>query len=201
MEKKSIQGEVRLNNHQHVSRIMKALVLFLFVGICSVAANTYSQSKGIQLNVKNTCVKDVFAKIEEQSSCLFLLSENIESKLNKKIDVTIDSESLEEVLELIVSHANLQFEVVDKQVVIYEKQSASENRSSDTEEMVAAPDQQPAKRTISGLVTDKKDGVPVIGANVVVVEDKTGTITDEKGRFSLLIPTEATLRVSFIGDM
>jgi hypothetical protein len=103
MEKKPIQRGVRLNNYQHVSRIMKALVVFLFVGMCSMTANTYSQGAGIQLNVKNTRVKDVFTKIEEQSSYLFLLSENIENKLNKKIDVTIDSDSLEEVLELIVS--------------------------------------------------------------------------------------------------
>ena len=198
MERKTNQRGLHRNN-RHPSRIMKALSLFLLVGICGVTANTYSQSKGIHLNVKNTCVKDVFTKIEEQSSYLFLLSENIENKLNKKIDVTINSESLEEVLELIVAHANLQYEVVDKQVVIYNKQSAPENRSSDAEEVEAAPDQQPEKRTISGMVTDKKDGLPVIGANVVVVEDKTGTITDEKGRFSLPIPTEATLRVSFIG--
>ena len=130
MEKSNSKRGVCLNNYQHVSRIMKALVVFLFVSICSMTANTYSQGKDIQLNVKNTLVKDVFTKIEEQSSYLFLLSENIENKLNKKIDITIDSDSLEEVLELIVSHANLQYEVVDKQVVIYDKQSAPESHSN-----------------------------------------------------------------------
>ncbi len=201
MEKNPIQRGVCLNNYQHVSRIMKALVVFLFVSICSMTANTYSQGKDIQLNVKNTRVKDVFTKIEEQSSYLFLLSENIENKLNKKIDVTIDSDSLEEVLELIVSRANLQYEVVDKQVVIYDKQSAPESASSGVEEVEAEPEpeQQPAKRTITGLVTDKKDGLPVIGANVVVLKEKTGTITNNNGQFSLSVPPGATIRISFIG--
>jgi TonB-linked SusC/RagA family outer membrane protein len=180
---------------------MKALVVFLFVSICSMTANTYSQGKDIQLNVKNTRVKDVFTKIEEQSSYLFLLSENIENKLNKKIDITIDSDSLEEVLELIVSRANLQYEVVDKQVVIYDKQSAPESHSNSVEDVEAEsePEQQPAKRTITGLVTDKKDGLPVIGANVVVVKEKTGTITNDNGQFSLSVPPGATIRISFIG--
>ena len=166
-----------------------------------MTANTYSQGKDIQLNVKNTRVKDVFTKIEEQSSYLFLLSENIENKLNKKIDITIDSDSLEEVLELIVSRANLQYEVVDKQVVIYDKQSAPESHSNSVEDVEAEsePEQQPAKRTITGLVTDKKDGLPVIGANVVVVKEKTGTITNDNGQFSLSVPPGATIRISFIG--
>ncbi len=199
MEKKPIQRGVRLNNYQHVSRIMKALVVFLFVGVCSLTANTYSQGTGIQLNVKNTRVKDVFIKIEEQSSYLFLLSENIENKLNKKIDITIDSDSLEEVLELIVSRANLQYEVVDKQVVIYDKQSAPESHSSSIEEVKVESEQQPGPHMIVGLVTDKKDGLPVIGANVVVLKEKTGTVTNEKGQFSLSVIPGVTIRISFIG--
>lgn len=54
-------------------------------------------------------------------------------------------------------------------------------------------------RAISGKVVDQ-DGVPVIGASVIVVGNSTiGTITDLDGSYSLNVPAGATLSVSFIG--
>ena len=54
-------------------------------------------------------------------------------------------------------------------------------------------------RTISGKVVDQ-NGVPVIGASVIVVGNSTiGTITDLDGNFSLNVPAGASLSVSFIG--
>ena len=54
-------------------------------------------------------------------------------------------------------------------------------------------------RAISGKVVDQ-DGVPVIGASVIVVGNSTiGTVTDLDGNYSLNVPAGATLSVSFIG--
>ena len=54
------------------------------------------------------------------------------------------------------------------------------------------------QKKISGVVKDK-DGVPVIGANILVKGTTNGTITDMDGRFSLDIPNNAILQVSYIG--
>ena len=51
---------------------------------------------------------------------------------------------------------------------------------------------------ISGTVTDEK-GEPVIGASVVVVESKQGTITDIDGKFLVNVPKNGHLKVSYIG--
>ena len=54
-------------------------------------------------------------------------------------------------------------------------------------------------RAISGKVVDQ-NGVPVIGASVIVVGNSTiGTVTDLDGNYSLNVPAGATLSVSFIG--
>jgi TonB-linked SusC/RagA family outer membrane protein len=53
-------------------------------------------------------------------------------------------------------------------------------------------------RTITGTVKDNS-GEPVIGASVVVKGTTVGTVTDANGRFSLNVPQNATLQVSFIG--
>ena len=54
------------------------------------------------------------------------------------------------------------------------------------------------KRKISGTVKDAT-GTPVIGANVVVKGTTIGNVTDIDGRFSLEIPENATLTISYIG--
>jgi TonB-linked SusC/RagA family outer membrane protein len=54
-------------------------------------------------------------------------------------------------------------------------------------------------RVISGVVTSEEDGLPVIGATVVVKGSQIGTVTDVDGRFSLEAPEGSTLVVSYIG--
>lgn len=56
-------------------------------------------------------------------------------------------------------------------------------------------------KSVSGVVTSREDGEPVIGASVLVKGTTTGTITDVDGRFSFQnLPSSATtLVVSFVG--
>ena len=51
--------------------------------------------------------------------------------------------------------------------------------------------------TISGTISDK-DG-PVIGANVSVKGSTVGTMTDEKGKYSLTVPSDGSLEIFFVG--
>ena len=57
---------------------------------------------------------------------------------------------------------------------------------------------QQGDKIITGKITDAK-GEPIIGANVLVKGSTTGTITDIDGNFSLNVPANAILQVSYIG--
>jgi len=58
----------------------------------------------------------------------------------------------------------------------------------------------PKKYTVTGKVTDKSDGEDLVGATVFIQELKTGTTTDQYGRFSLtMVQGQYTLLFSFIG--
>ena len=52
---------------------------------------------------------------------------------------------------------------------------------------------------VNGTVLGIDNQEPVIGATVLVVGSHTGTVTDMDGKFSLKVPADATLQVSFIG--
>ena len=53
-------------------------------------------------------------------------------------------------------------------------------------------------KTVTGTVIDAA-GIPVIGANVIVKGTTNGTITDFDGNFSLDVPANAVLEISYIG--
>lgn len=61
---------------------------------------------------------------------------------------------------------------------------------------VLAVDQ--AKKTVTGVVSDS-EGEPIIGANVSIVGTGIGTITDLDGKFSLEVPVDAKIQISYIG--
>ena len=62
--------------------------------------------------------------------------------------------------------------------------------------ITAVPQQ---RRTVKGIVKDA-NGEPIIGANVIVKGNKTiGVITNLNGEFSLEVPSNATLQISYIG--
>jgi TonB-dependent starch-binding outer membrane protein SusC len=53
--------------------------------------------------------------------------------------------------------------------------------------------------TIAGKIIDATTSEPIIGASIVVKGTTKGAITDDNGAFSLLVPDDAVLVVSFVG--
>ncbi|HEX5655291.1 MAG TPA: TonB-dependent receptor [Chitinophagaceae bacterium] len=55
-------------------------------------------------------------------------------------------------------------------------------------------------KTVSGKITDSKDGSPIVGATILVKGTRSGTVTGQDGSFSLSVPESATtLVISALG--
>src|SRR4029077_1763094 len=54
-------------------------------------------------------------------------------------------------------------------------------------------------RTVTGTVTAKEDGLPIPGASVKIKGTNLGTQTNVAGKYSLSVPSGATLVFSFVG--
>ncbi|MDB5032442.1 SusC/RagA family TonB-linked outer membrane protein [Mucilaginibacter sp.] len=65
--------------------------------------------------------------------------------------------------------------------------------------VLAVPRLYAQNHTVTGTVTAKDDGMPLIGVSVVVKGTTIGTQTDIQGKYSLNVPNDATLAFSFIG--
>lgn len=58
-----------------------------------------------------------------------------------------------------------------------------------------------AQYTINGVVVDATDGLPLIGANILIKNTTTGTVTDIDGLFTLEVDSTSVLVVSYTGFM
>jgi len=55
------------------------------------------------------------------------------------------------------------------------------------------------KVTVTGTVTSKEDGLPIIGASILEKGTTNGTITNYNGIYTISVPLGATLVFSYVG--
>lgn len=73
-----ISWEWKVPRLQKVFRIMKLTVFLLLLSVISVfASKSYSQTKVLNLDMKNSTVKEVLRNIEKQSEFVFMYSEKL----------------------------------------------------------------------------------------------------------------------------
>ena len=168
---------------------MKISTLLSLAFACTVSASTYGQNYKLSMNKQDCSISEVLKEIEKNSEYTFFLNDN-QVNVNRKTSVKANNASLEEVLEQALKNTGYQYEIVDRQIIIKSKSVSS----------VSHPNAlfQSSPRKITGQVKDAL-GEPIIGANVVVKGTTNGTITDIDGNFSLEVPDNAILVVSYIG--
>lgn len=199
MVEKINPNHIVASNCIHMIRIMKISVGLLFLGIFSLyAENFYSQPRELSLNLKNTTIRQAFSEIEKNSDYVFMVSDEAERSLDKKIDIAVQKGSIDKILSLLLEDTNLDHAIVERQISVFKKKaSAVATRTMVSQKNPVS--QQTAKKGITGVVKDSK-GEPVIGANVIEKgTPANGTVTDIDGNFSLSVDNNAVLRISFIG--
>lgn len=163
-----------------IKSIMKITVLFLILGILHVSADTYAQKAQITVEVKSGTFYDVVSQIEKQTEFMFFYkSEDIDN--SKQVSIQVRDRQVTDVLNELLKGTNLTYRISGKHITIL-KQGGT-------------PQQ---KKKVTGTVTDP-EGIPVIGANVVVKGTTNGTVTDIDGKFSLEVANGDILSFSYIG--
>jgi len=159
-----------------------SLFIILISAIQSLAVTGYAQNTRLTLNMKNSSVKVILQQIEQQSEFYFLYNSEL-IDVQRKIDISVNNERIDEILNKVFSDGNVDILVRDRHIVLT---AAGESASQQS-------------RKISGKVTDSS-GATLPGVSVVVKGSTIGIITDMDGVYSLSnIPENAILQFSFIG--
>lgn len=177
--------------------VMKLCLFLLLISAVSVMANSsYSQNTKLSMDLRETTVKEVIDRIEQNSEFIFVFYDGI-IDLDRVVSVKAKNATVDEILEQVFESSNNTFAIYDRQIVIANKEK------EEIEVLKRAPGQvtiqQPQKKELSGTITDSGN-LPLPGVSVMVKGTTLGTVTDTDGKFVLTIPVESkTLIVSFVG--
>lgn len=170
-------------NLKRTIKIMKLTVLMLTICLSQMVAATYAQTTKLNVSAKEETLENVLKQIEKQSEFLFFY--NLEEiNKNEKISIRKKNANIHDVLAEIASETGLRYTIKDRHIVL-----TTEHVSN------SAISQQSQK--VTGMVSDIMG--PIAGANVIQKGTTNGTTTDLDGKFSIEVPANATLQISFIG--
>ncbi len=177
---------------------MKLLTFFLLVTLSQVWGTGYSQK--IFLEKKNVRLESVLKAIEMQTNYLFLYDKT-EVPVDRRVSVSIQSESIEETLRQLLSGLPLSYKIFNQNIVIRRDHTASVKTSFAESKAEPVSENEKVIHTVTGKVTDEQ-GEPLPGVSILVKGTQQGTTTNTDGSFSLDVPDQAAVLVfSFVGHV
>ena len=163
------------------------LVFFaLLFPLALPAAEQYN--KNFSFELRDVTVKDVFHYIEKNSEYVFLYASN--KNLSKKVNVDVKDKNVKQILDEVLEHTGLVYEIDGKQIIVKERKEKIIMNLESQQEL--------SKVVIKGLVKDG-EGNPIIGATIREIGTSNGTITDVDGNFEIKVKPDASLQISFVG--
>lgn len=201
--------------------IMKLMALLLAIACVHVSAEGVSQK--ITFSVRQAPLSSVFTRIEQQTGYKFFYDNKIVKKA-KKVTVSLQSASVNEIMDEVLAGQQLTYYIVDKTIVIKEKKTqgfepqslAPQDISSPRENTLGDSRMNLDKRmkellqenldkaerkeiAIQGAVTNKA-GEALPGVSILVKGALIGTASDVDGKFQLDVPDQnAKLVFSYVG--
>ncbi|MRX46260.1 SusC/RagA family TonB-linked outer membrane protein [Pedobacter sp. HX-22-1] len=148
------------------------LVCFLLLAI------TKTHAQKISLSERKASLENIFQLIEQQTSYRFVFNTIILEKA-KPVDIKIKNAEIGEVLDLVFRNQPLTYTIVKQNIILKEKEVSS-----------------PEIMVIYGIVTDEK-GIGFPGARIGIKSKNINTITDEEGKYKLVINDVKDQIISF----
>ena len=161
------------------------LFLLLFVTFQAYCENGYSQSAKISIPRSTLKVSELLSKIESQTDYLFVYNKQTVD-VKRVVDVVADNQPVTEILDRAFKGTGVHYVMEGNNIVLTK---TAENSASTQQQKII---------TVKGVVTDAR-GEVIIGASVVEKGTTNGTITDLDGNFTLKLPSDAVINVSYVG--
>lgn len=180
----------KLRGYNQIWRTMKVTFVLLFSVLMHVSASGIAQN--INLNRKNSALPQVFTDLGKQSGYQFFYNERLLEKA-RKVDIVIHNGTIDDALKLCFKDQPFSYEIIDKTVVIKEKEkSFMDALSSRTVDPVV----------VRGTITfTQPDGrtEKVFGVNITEKGTSNVRQSGTDGQFSISVQKGAILVFTKIG--
>ena len=181
--------------------IMKLTTLFIFLGLVSSYASSFSQSVKLNLKLNDVTIIQILDQIEDQSEFIFIYKNEVFKDPNKKVTIFPEKINknewvpIEKVLDELFKDFSIKYKVIQEQIILTPDRSVPQKT---IEKLDVDSGTEQSNKTIRGSVKDKA-GNPIPGATVIVKGTTTGVVTDFEGNYTLKVPENAILIFSFVG--
>lgn len=176
-----------------ILRVMKISTFLLLLTMQLSAAVSYSQEK-VTLSLKEGKLTEVLKEIEGQTGYKIFYNNRL-VEMAKPISLEIEEADLEEALNLIFKDQPLDYEIVEKTIVV-KKKATKKKGKGDNASTSQYDFEDPV--TVTGKVTDY-EGLPLPGVTIRIKGTQQGTLTDAEGNYSITTEETNTLVFSYIG--
>lgn len=165
--------------------IMKLLLLTIVLSLGFATANPGMAQKKLTFSYEATSLSQIVEELKKETGYKFLYRSS-EIDLSQKATISVENQSLYAVLNALFIPKGIDFEIIEKQIVLTKLKSSNSKKAMQTKE-------------VRGSVRDD-EGAPLAGANVLVKNTTIGTQTDFDGNFTIELPNESNvLVISYIG--
>jgi len=160
--------------------IMKLTILLILAGVIQTNGEIKAQPT-ISLNIKNTKIENILQKIEKQGDYRFLYNTDLK-ELRNKVDLNIKDYAIAQTMEALLRNTGLKYKLLPNNLVVIQ--------SSQLKDEVDI--------TVTGTVTGT-GGIPLEGATIHVKNGNSTVTSTSNGSFSITVPADAILVVSYVG--
>jgi len=159
---------------------MKLAIAFLLITFLQVSAKVHSQDR-ITLSEKGISWAQFFDLLQKKSNYTFVYKDDVLPR-QEKIDVAVVDRTVPQILDKVLGNSPLTYQVLSGNLVVVTPRLAANGGDV----------------RVSGKVSSA-GGDALVGASVKVKGTTMGVSTDAGGNFTLVVPEEAILVVSYIG--
>ena len=170
-------------NKTRFCKIRNLFEVILFVCLSLQIRGAQAQTARFTIHLDNVPMEQVVNEIEAQSRYLFLFNKDIDSR-RIIVSVHAENQNITQILPALFKDTELDYTIEGMSILVTKKAKASEK---------------PVQ--VRGKVLDQQ-GLPIVGASVIVQGTTVGVSTDAQGRFELEVPAPVASRVleiSYLG--
>ncbi len=167
-----------------------ASIALIFLMPYGVFCQSDTSAMQITYSKSGVSISEIIKDLEEEYGIRFSYASS--TKFNKKINVDFASENLDAVLESLLTSTDMEYRVINDNVLIRKTDNYQESEDNDYHKNLH----------IRGKVVIEKDKKNLSYATVAISNSPVGTYTDENGKFDLEIPAtymQESLVISFVG--
>lgn len=164
-------------------RLLKIGLVFLACFLTYIPDAMATSPQNVTISAKNSTLKQLFRLIEEQTTYHFSYDNDV---LDNRKDISIDVKSIPvtKVLDEALKKRNVTYNILSNNTIVISPKTDVSDKGK--------------KVLTTGTVRDE-NGEPVMGATVRLKGTDQLTVTDMNGQFSLDVPENSTIEVTYIG--